>query len=42
MKKINKDGKKRNLDINFIYKENGTKLEEILKEGYLSYLKNLN
>lgn len=41
MKRINKDGKKRNLDIKFIYKTNGTKLEEILKEGYLCHLRNL-
>lgn len=25
----------------FIYKKDGTKLEEILKEGYLCYLRNL-
>lgn len=41
MKRINKEGIKRKIDINFIYKEDGVKLEEILKEGYLSYLRNL-
>lgn len=41
MKRINKEGKKRKVDIKFIYKEDGVKLEEILKEGYLSYLRNL-
>ncbi len=37
--KKNKDRKK--LNITFIYKENGTKLEEILKEGYMCYIRNL-
>lgn len=41
MKRLDKDGKRRKLDIKFIYKKNGTKLEEILKEGYLCYLRNL-
>ena len=41
MKRIDKNGKKRKLDIVFIYKKGGTKLEEILKEGYLRYLRNL-
>ena len=41
MKRINKDGKKIKLDIKFIHKEDGTKLQEILKEGYLCYLRNL-
>ena len=41
MKRIDKNGKKRNLDIKFIHKKDGTKLEEILKEGYLYYLRNL-
>lgn len=41
MKRINKDGKKIKLDIKFIHKEYGTKLQEILKEGYLCYLRNL-
>ena len=41
MKRINKDGKKRKLNIEFIHKKDGTKLEEILKEGYLCYLRNL-
>ena len=41
MKRINKEGIKRKIDIKFIYKEDGVKLEEILMEGYLSYLRNL-
>lgn len=41
MKRINKEGKKIKLDIKFIHKEDGTQLKEILKDGYLSYLKNL-
>ena len=41
MKRTDKNGKKRKLDIVFIYKKGGTKLEEILKEGYLCYLRNL-
>lgn len=41
MKRINKEGKKIKLDIKFIHKVDGVKLEEILKEGYLSYLRNL-
>lgn len=42
MKRIDKNGKKRNLNIEFIYQKDGTKLEEILKEGYLYHLKRLN
>ena len=41
MKRIDKNGKRRKLDIKYIYKSDGTKLEEILKEGYLSYLRKL-
>lgn len=41
MKRLDKDGKRRKLDIKFIYKKDGTKLGEILKEGYLCYLRNL-
>lgn len=41
MKRIDKNCKKRKLDIKFIYKQDGIKLEEILKEGYLCYLRNL-
>lgn len=41
MKRLDKDGKRRKLDIKYIYKKDGTKLEEILKEGYLCYLRNL-
>ncbi len=41
MKRIDKEGKRRKLDIKFIYNSDGTKLEEILKEGYLCYLRNL-
>ena len=42
MNRRDKYGKKRKLNIEFIYKKDGTKLEEILKEGYLCYLRNLN
>ncbi len=41
MKRVDKYGKRRKLNIEFIYKKEGTKLEEILKEGYLCYLRNL-
>lgn len=41
MNRIDKNGKKRKLNIEFIHKKDGTKLEEILKEGYLCYLRNL-
>jgi len=41
VKRINKDGKKIKLDIKFIHKKDGIKLEEVLREGYLSYLRNL-
>lgn len=41
MNRINKDGKKVKLNIEFIHKKDGTKLKEILKEGYLCYLRNL-
>ena len=41
MKRIDKDGKRRKLNIEYIYKKDGTKLEGILKEGYLCYLRNL-
>lgn len=41
MKRVGKNGKKRKLEIKYIHKDNGTKLEEILKEGYLCYLRNL-
>lgn len=41
MKRIDKYGKKRKLNIEFIYKNDGTNLEEIMKEGYLCYLRNL-
>lgn len=41
MNRINKDGKKRKFDIKYIYDENGKKIEELLKEGYLCYLKKL-
>lgn len=30
------------INITFIYKENGTKLEEILREGYMCYLRQLS
>lgn len=42
MNRRDKNGKKRKLNIEFIYKKDETKLEEILKEGYLCYLRNLN
>lgn len=35
MKRIDINEKKRKLDIVFIYKKGGTKLEEILKDEYL-------
>ena len=41
MKRIDKDGKKRKFNIEFIHKKDGIKLEEIMKEGYLCYLRNL-
>ncbi len=41
MKRIDINGKKRKLNIQFIYKKDGIKLEDILKEGYLCYLRNL-
>lgn len=41
MKRIDKDGRKRKLNIKFIYKEDGIKLDEIMREGYLKYLRNL-
>lgn len=41
MNRINKDGKKVKLNIEFIYNKDGSELEEILKEGYLCYLRNL-
>lgn len=41
MKRIDRFGNKRCLNIEFIYKKKGAKLEEILKESYLCYLKNL-
>lgn len=41
MKRIDKNGKRRKLDITYIYNKDGIKLEEILKEGYLCYLRNL-
>ena len=41
MRRIDKDGKKRKLNIEFIYKKDGTTLEEILKEGYLYNLSNM-
>lgn len=42
MKRIDKNGKKRELNIEYIYKKDGIKLEDILKEEILSYIKNLN
>ncbi len=39
MNRIGKDGKKVKLNIEFIHKNDGTKLKEILKEGYLYNLK---
>ena len=41
MKRIDRNGKKRNLDIKYIHKKDGTKLDEILNEGYLCYLRSL-
>ena len=39
MKRIDKD-KKRKINIEYIFKKDGTRLEEILKDGYLCYLRN--
>ena len=41
MRRIDKYGKRVKLNIQYIYKKDGTKLDEILKEGYLCYLRNL-
>ena len=41
MNRINKDGKRVKLNIQYIYNPDGAKLKEILKEGYLCYLRNL-
>lgn len=41
MKRINKDGKRVKLNIQYIHKKDGTNLKEILKEGYLCCLRNL-
>lgn len=42
MKRIDRNGKKIKLDIKYIYNEDGRELQEILREGYLCYLRNLN
>ena len=39
MKRIDKDGKRRKLNIEYIYKKDGTKLEEILKNTDVDKLK---
>lgn len=41
MNRINKDGKKVKLNIEFIHKNDGKNLKEILKEGYLCHLRKL-
>ena len=41
MNKIDKQGKRRKLNIAYIYNQNGKALAETLKEGYLDYLKRL-
>lgn len=43
MKKIDKNGKRRKLNIKYVYKteNNSLTLYEILKEGYLCYVRNL-
>lgn len=41
MKRIGKDGKNKKLNIEFIYSKKGVELKEILKEGYLCYMRNL-
>jgi hypothetical protein len=41
MKRMGKDGKRRKTNIVFIHNKNGTSLKELLKEGYLCYLRNL-
>lgn len=41
MKRVNNDGKKVKLNIEYIYNNEGTNLSEIMKDGYLCYLRNL-
>ena len=41
MRRIDKYGKRKRLNIQYVHKKDGTKLDEILKEGYLCYLRNL-
>lgn len=41
MKRISKDGKRRKLNIEYIYKKDSLELEQIMKEGYLCYIRNL-
>ena len=41
MKRIDKDGKKKKLNIEYIYNDTGVSLQEIIKESYLCYLRNL-
>ena len=40
MKRINKYGIKRKLNIVYIHNNSGKQIMEILKEGYLNHLKN--
>lgn len=42
MNRIDKNGTKRKLNIEYIHKKDGIKLEEILKRGYICYLRNIN
>lgn len=41
MNRIDEQNKRRKLNIVYIYNQNGKILAEILKEGYLDYLKRL-
>jgi hypothetical protein len=41
MNRINKNGKKVKLDIEFIHSKADKELHEILKKGYLNYIKSL-
>lgn len=41
MNRINKNGKKVKLNIEYVYNKASKELPEILKEGYLEYIKSL-
>lgn len=38
---MRKNSERKKINITFIYKDNGIKLEEILREGYMCYIRNL-